>query len=168
MKVLVNCDRYPWPLDNGQNLRIWHYVQALRSQHSFDLYCWGEPPVPPELRELFGEVRVFPRPEARAAAGLFLAFQYPLAIPGVTVANFLRTALQAHRGKDADMTDFRKLLKGKMAELEIDDAFAARANQPFLRCRPALDGRRSPQPYRCRYNAATGSKGPLPCRSGHN
>jgi len=64
--------------------------------------------------------------DERSRAGLFLAFQYPLAIPGVTVANFLRTALQSHRGKDADMTDFRKLLKGKMAELEIDDKFAAR------------------------------------------
>lgn len=64
--------------------------------------------------------------DERSRAGLFLAFQYPLAIPGVTVANFLRTALMAHRGKDADMTDFRKLLKGKMAELDIDDVFAAR------------------------------------------
>lgn len=65
-------------------------------------------------------------PDERSRAGLFLAFQYPLAIPGVTVANFLRTALQAHRGKDADMTDFRKLMKAKMADLEIDDVFATR------------------------------------------
>jgi len=64
--------------------------------------------------------------DERSRAGLFLAFQYPLAIPGVTVANFLRSALQAHRGKDADMADFRKLLKGKMAELEIDEIFASR------------------------------------------
>lgn len=64
--------------------------------------------------------------DERSRAGLFLAFQYPLAIPGVTVANFLRSALQAHRGKDADMSDFRKLLKAKMAELEIEENFAAR------------------------------------------
>jgi Fe-S cluster assembly ATP-binding protein len=64
--------------------------------------------------------------DERSRAGLFLAFQYPLAIPGVTVANFLRTALQAHRGKDADMSDFRKLMKAKMADLEIDDVFATR------------------------------------------
>src|SRR5512140_2188790 len=65
--------------------------------------------------------------DERSRAGLFLAFQYPLAIPGVTVANFLRSALQSHRGgKDADMSDFRKLLKGKMAELDITEVFATR------------------------------------------
>lgn len=64
--------------------------------------------------------------DERSRAGLFLAFQYPLAIPGVTVANFLRTALLAHRGKDADMSDFRKLLRSHMATLGIEDAFAGR------------------------------------------
>ncbi|MFZ1685424.1 MAG: Fe-S cluster assembly ATPase SufC [Candidatus Zixiibacteriota bacterium] len=64
--------------------------------------------------------------DERSRAGLFLAFQYPLAIPGVTVANFLRTALQAHRGKDADMTDFRKFFKAEMAALDIDEVFATR------------------------------------------
>jgi Fe-S cluster assembly ATP-binding protein len=64
--------------------------------------------------------------DERSRAGLFLAFQYPLAIPGVTVANFMRTALQAHRGKEADMSDFRKLLKQEMDELSIDHAFATR------------------------------------------
>ena len=64
--------------------------------------------------------------DERSRAGLFLAFQYPLAIPGVTVANFLRSALQAHRGKDAEMSDFRKLMRAKMADLEIDEVFATR------------------------------------------
>lgn len=64
--------------------------------------------------------------DQRSRAGLFLAFQYPLAIPGVTVANFMRTALQAHRGKEADMSDFRKLFKKEMDELAIDHAFATR------------------------------------------
>ncbi len=64
--------------------------------------------------------------DERSRAGLFLAFQYPLAIPGVTVANFMRTALQAHRGKDADMSDFRKLFKAQMAALGIDEVFATR------------------------------------------
>ena len=64
--------------------------------------------------------------DERSRAGLFLAFQYPLAIPGVTVANFLRTALHAHRGKEADMSDFRKLFKQKMSELQIDPTFATR------------------------------------------
>ncbi len=64
--------------------------------------------------------------DARSLAGMFLAFQYPLAIPGVTVANFLRTALIAHRGKDADMRGFRKELYAAMEALEIDQAFAGR------------------------------------------
>lgn len=64
--------------------------------------------------------------DERSRAGLFLAFQYPLAIPGVTVANFMRTALQAHRGKEADMSDFRKLFKSQMAALGIDEVFATR------------------------------------------
>ena len=64
--------------------------------------------------------------DERSRAGLFLAFQYPVAIPGVTVANFLRTALQAHRGPDADMTDFRKVLKREMKALGVDEEFATR------------------------------------------
>ena len=66
------------------------------------------------------------KPDERSRAGLFLAFQYPLAIPGVTVANFMRAALQAHRGKDAKMSDFRKLFISKMEELSIDKEFATR------------------------------------------
>ncbi|RKX28612.1 MAG: Fe-S cluster assembly ATPase SufC [Candidatus Zixiibacteriota bacterium] len=64
--------------------------------------------------------------DERSRAGLFLAFQYPLAIPGVTVANFMRAALQSHRGKDADMTDFRKLFTAQMKELHVDRSFATR------------------------------------------
>ena len=64
--------------------------------------------------------------DERSRAGLYLAFQYPLAIPGVTVANFMRAALQSHRGKDADMSDFRKLFKAEMKALNIDPSFATR------------------------------------------
>lgn len=64
--------------------------------------------------------------DERSRAGLFLAFQYPLAIPGVTVANFMRAALQAQRGKEADMTDFRKLFRAEMKALQIDESFATR------------------------------------------
>ncbi len=64
--------------------------------------------------------------DERSRAGLFLAFQYPMAIPGVTVANFMRTALQSHRGKEADMSDFRKLFRSEMQALEIDESFATR------------------------------------------
>lgn len=75
---------------------------------------------------LKGESILDMEPDERSRAGLFLAFQYPLAIPGVTVANFLRSALQSHRGKDADMSDFRKLLKKEMDDLSVNHSFATR------------------------------------------
>ncbi|MDE2292080.1 MAG: Fe-S cluster assembly ATPase SufC [Elusimicrobia bacterium] len=63
----------------------------------------------------------------RARKGMFLAFQYPTAIPGVTVANFLRTALKAVSGDEKQaVKTFRKVLREKMALLEMDDAFATR------------------------------------------
>ncbi|MCP4684258.1 MAG: Fe-S cluster assembly ATPase SufC [bacterium] len=64
--------------------------------------------------------------DERSRAGLFLAFQYPVAIPGVTVANFMRSAVLSHRGKDADMSDFRKLFKKEMSDLGVDASFATR------------------------------------------
>src|SRR5205814_2939830 len=71
-------------------------------------------------------------PDERSRAGLFLAFQYPVAIPGVTVANFLRTALNARRkainpqDKGISIPDFRKLLTAKMNDLQVDPKFAGR------------------------------------------
>jgi len=72
-------------------------------------------------------------PEDRAKAGLFLAFQYPTSIPGVTLANFLRHAVTNIRmpdrkeGEDLiSMRDFRKELKQKMDELGMDADFARR------------------------------------------
>jgi len=68
----------------------------------------------------------------RSKIGLFLAFQYPVAIPGVTVANFLRTAVNAHRkmenptDKGMPIPEFRKILKEKMEFLHIDPGFAGR------------------------------------------
>jgi Fe-S cluster assembly ATP-binding protein len=70
--------------------------------------------------------------DERSRAGLFLAFQYPVSIPGVTVANFLRMALNARRRKaepqqdDISILDFRKLLKSKMDLLEMDYSFGGR------------------------------------------
>jgi Fe-S cluster assembly ATP-binding protein len=71
--------------------------------------------------------------DERARKGLFLAFQYPMAIPGVTVANFLRTALNAKRKmksngdfKPIPIPEFRKLMREKMALLKLDEAFATR------------------------------------------
>ena len=71
-------------------------------------------------------------PDERSRLGVFLAFQYPVAIPGVTVANFLRTALNARRraenpeDKGIPIPEFRKMLKEKMAMLKMDPNFAGR------------------------------------------
>jgi Fe-S cluster assembly ATP-binding protein len=71
-------------------------------------------------------------PDERSRAGIFLAFQYPVAIPGVTVANFLRTALNARRravnpeDKGMPIPEFRKMLKEKMDMLKMDHTFAGR------------------------------------------
>ncbi len=65
-------------------------------------------------------------PDERAKKGLFLGFQYPEEIPGVTVANFLRTALIAIKGEKIPIPAFQKILKEKMTMLEIDPAFARR------------------------------------------
>jgi len=63
----------------------------------------------------------------RSRAGLFLAFQYPLAIPGVTVANFLRAAIKARNGNDETaLRTFRQDLMDKFKLLEIDKDFATR------------------------------------------
>ena len=68
-------------------------------------------------------------PDERAQMGLFLAFQYPTAIPGISMANFLRTAVNAGRGGNGNsmpIVEFRKLLTEKMDLLKIDKSFARR------------------------------------------
>jgi Fe-S cluster assembly ATP-binding protein len=70
--------------------------------------------------------------DERSRMGLFLAFQYPVAIPGVTVANFLRTALNSRRrtvnpeDKGIPIPEFRKMLKEKMDLLKMEQSFAGR------------------------------------------
>jgi Fe-S cluster assembly ATP-binding protein len=72
------------------------------------------------------------QPDERARAGIFLAFQYPVEIPGVSVANFMRTALNAKRGEEVDIFDFQDELEARMGMLEMDPAFAARSvNEGF-------------------------------------
>jgi len=67
-------------------------------------------------------------PDERSREGIFLAFQYPVEIPGVSIANFLRTSLQAHLGKDEelDLFDFQDLLLDRMKMLDMDPVFAER------------------------------------------
>ena len=66
--------------------------------------------------------------DERSQAGVFLAFQYPVEIPGVSIANFLRTAVQAHMpdGEELDIFDFSDMLTERMEMLEMDVQFAER------------------------------------------
>jgi len=70
--------------------------------------------------------------DERSRAGLFLAFQYPVVIPGVTLANFLRQALNSRlkaanpESKGISIPEFRRLLKSKMDYLKMDHSFAGR------------------------------------------
>jgi Fe-S cluster assembly ATP-binding protein len=73
------------------------------------------------------------QPDERARLGLYLAFQYPTVVPGITMANFLRTALNAKRGYDGKdkskavtPKEFRALLKDQMQTLRMDDSFLSR------------------------------------------
>ena len=73
-------------------------------------------------------------PDERSRAGIFLAFQYPAEIPGVTISNFLRSALNARReeGDEVDVFAFQELLQQKLALLEMDESFAQRyVNEGF-------------------------------------
>ena len=65
-------------------------------------------------------------PDERAKRGIFLAFQYPTAIPGVTIANFLRAALRGVRGDEVPVKEFRQLVKTQLKSLGIPDAFVNR------------------------------------------
>src|SRR5664280_3710592 len=92
--------------------------------------------------------------DKRARLGMFLAFQYPMAIPGLSVASFLRSAINARRAgltpdPNIDPTDafrggipmgeFRKLVKAKMALLKMDESIASRyVNEGFSGSRTAI------------------------------
>ena len=65
-------------------------------------------------------------PHERARKGLFMSFQYPVAVPGVSVANFLRAALAARRGQEIPVREFRREIDAAFAELGIDRSFISR------------------------------------------
>jgi Fe-S cluster assembly ATP-binding protein len=71
-------------------------------------------------------------PDARAQRGIFLAFQYPTSIPGVTMVNFLRQAMKARRGEDVPIREFREKLLATLKLLKMDEQFARRyVNEGF-------------------------------------
>jgi Fe-S cluster assembly ATP-binding protein len=70
--------------------------------------------------------------DERAKAGLFLAMQYPVEVPGVSVSNFLRTSVTAVRGEAPKLRTWVKDMKTAMSELQMDPAFAERSvNEGF-------------------------------------
>ena len=81
---------------------------------------------------LNGEDVLDMEPDERSRSGLFLAFQYPVAIPGVTLGNFLRHAINARmKAEDPDskgipIPKFARMMREKMSQLQIDHAFAGR------------------------------------------
>ncbi len=66
------------------------------------------------------------KPHERSRAGLFLSFQYPAEVSGVTVSNFLRTAINARLEKPIKIVDFVKKLKEKMSLLKVDQSLVNR------------------------------------------
>ena len=77
--------------------------------------------------EYFGEDLTEMEPWERARAGVFLSFQYPQAVPGLQVGNFLRKSVQAIRGDDAPgARDFRAELNAVMSQLDVDKQFLGR------------------------------------------
>lgn len=83
-----------------------------------------------------GEDLLAMAPDERARRGLFIAFQYPVTIPGVTMASFLRTAVSARRGYDKDqlmsLAEFQKLIRAKVADLQVDPSVLGRyVNEGF-------------------------------------
>jgi Fe-S cluster assembly ATP-binding protein len=83
-----------------------------------------------------GEDLLSMAPDERARKGLFIAFQYPVTIPGVTMANFLRTSVSARRGYDKEslmsLAEFQKLVRSKVDELQVDPQVLGRyVNEGF-------------------------------------
>ncbi len=72
------------------------------------------------------EITAMPANE-RAKKRLFLGFQYPVAIPGVSVANFLRSSLRAVRGEEVPSKEYRKLILAEMKSLNVPESFLARS-----------------------------------------
>ncbi len=113
-------------VDAGQVHAIMGPNGSGKSTLSFCLM--GHPKYQIERGKIFykGEDIAGLSPDERAKRGVFLAFQYPTAIPGVTIANFLRAALRGVRNGDVPVKEFRQLVKTQLKHLGIPDAFMNR------------------------------------------
>ena len=76
---------------------------------------------------LFGGVELLDQPvNQRARAGLFMSFQNPVEVPGISLENFIRTALEQRGGKRVRLWDFRKEMKATLQNLQMDEGYASR------------------------------------------
>jgi Fe-S cluster assembly ATP-binding protein len=103
-------------------------AQVLAGRESYDVSAGSVTYRGEDLLEM--------KPEQRACEGVFLAFQYPVEIPGVSSAQFLKSALNAvrrHRGEpELDAVDFLTLVKERLRLVQMDEAFLSRAvNEGF-------------------------------------
>ena len=80
--------------------------------------------------EYLGQDLLAMSPEERSVAGIFMSFQYPVEIPGVTITNFMKSAVNAHRRakgqEELKAGDFLKLMKEKMAFVQMKSEFSKR------------------------------------------
>ena len=80
--------------------------------------------------EYMGQDLLAMSPEERSVAGIFMSFQYPVEIPGVTITNFMKSAVNAHRRakgqEELKAGDFLKLMKEKMAFVQMKSEFSKR------------------------------------------
>lgn len=102
MDILVVADTYPFPLQNGHALRIYHYVRLLRKRHNFDLLCFGEQSPPDEIRPLFRNIIWLSRPHtAPRNKRLILRIKEALSVDNMLTSSpemntYIRSAL--HNG----------------------------------------------------------------------
>ena len=78
-----------------------------------------------EIKVLGQDISAMP-PDARARLGMFLGFQYPIAVPGLPVASFLRAVLEAQRGEPVAVRSFRKDLEAALTEMDLPREFMQR------------------------------------------
>ena len=99
--------------------------------------------------------------DERARAGLFLAMQYPVEVPGVSMSNFLRTAVTAVRGEAPKLRHWVKEVKSAMDDLDIDPSFSERSvNEGLLGWRE--EAPRDPAARRCSSRRSRSSTRPTP------
>lgn len=86
MKILVITDRIPFPLTNGQNLRIFNFIKNLNHRHDFYLISYGEKPYPPEIQPLFAEIYALnSKPKVSRESSLLRRLSQSLSADGMVV-----------------------------------------------------------------------------------